>query len=304
MRSLAARMRVDVSTLLPDLTTPAPVSHARDDQMVDFTIGRELAVGIPDARLVTLDSDNHITLADEQAWPVFVEEVGAFLAADRVAGAVPDGDLRSLPTASSISAGEPVATMESSARGLHHVRTVATSTALRSRRLGPGRTHRRVHPCAPLTSLPPRARPPRPPGRSSTIGAARSHHVPSVGPPPTQPMSQSTARRSSASRPAWRIPRSHPGYLLTVGAPEAGRPTRSRPRRPCASRSRVQPRHRLRGPPLPVLFGATSRRGSVPGVPHLLQRQGPTTRRSQVREIGGSVVLWRWIGDGATTFSY
>ena len=32
-----------------------------------------------------LDSDNHITLADEPAWPVFVDELAAFLAPDRVA---------------------------------------------------------------------------------------------------------------------------------------------------------------------------------------------------------------------------
>jgi pimeloyl-ACP methyl ester carboxylesterase/DNA-binding CsgD family transcriptional regulator len=96
MRSLAARMRVDVSAVLPDLATPALVIHAREDRMVDFAMGRELAVSIPDARLVTLDSDNHITLAAEPAWQVFVDEVSAFLAADRVAGAVPDGDLRTL----------------------------------------------------------------------------------------------------------------------------------------------------------------------------------------------------------------
>ena len=96
IRSLATRMRVDVSEVLPGLTTPALVIHARDDQMIEFEMGRELAMGIPDARLVALDSSNHITLADEPAWSVFVEEVSAFLAADRMAAAVPDRDLRSL----------------------------------------------------------------------------------------------------------------------------------------------------------------------------------------------------------------
>jgi pimeloyl-ACP methyl ester carboxylesterase/DNA-binding CsgD family transcriptional regulator len=95
MRSLAARMRVDVSALLPGLGTPALVIHARDDHMVEFAMGRELAAGIPDARLVTLDSDNHITLCDEPAWAVFVDEVGAFLAADGVS-APNNGDLRAL----------------------------------------------------------------------------------------------------------------------------------------------------------------------------------------------------------------
>ena len=43
-----------------------------------------------------LDSDNHITLADEPAWQVFVDEVTAFLAPDRVAVGTPAGTLRSL----------------------------------------------------------------------------------------------------------------------------------------------------------------------------------------------------------------
>ena len=41
--------------------------------------GRLLAALIPDARLVLLDSANHILLADEPAWPRFVSELRAFL---------------------------------------------------------------------------------------------------------------------------------------------------------------------------------------------------------------------------------
>ena len=50
--------------------------------MNDFEHARLLAKGIPGARLVPLDSDNHILLGDEPAWQVFVEEVRAFLAPD------------------------------------------------------------------------------------------------------------------------------------------------------------------------------------------------------------------------------
>ena len=32
---------------------------------------------------MALESDNHIVLGDEPAWPVFVDEVAAFLAPDR-----------------------------------------------------------------------------------------------------------------------------------------------------------------------------------------------------------------------------
>jgi pimeloyl-ACP methyl ester carboxylesterase/DNA-binding CsgD family transcriptional regulator len=92
----AGRMEADVRDLLPELTVPTLVLHARRDRMIDFALGRELAARIPGARLVALDSDNHITLADEPAWPVFVDEVTAFLAPDRVAAGTPAGALRSL----------------------------------------------------------------------------------------------------------------------------------------------------------------------------------------------------------------
>ena len=42
---------------------------------------------IPDARLVPLQSRNHILLADEPAWRVFIDEVAAFLEPDRRAHA-------------------------------------------------------------------------------------------------------------------------------------------------------------------------------------------------------------------------
>jgi pimeloyl-ACP methyl ester carboxylesterase/DNA-binding CsgD family transcriptional regulator len=96
VRARTARMRADVRDLLPRLTLPTLVLHARRDRMVDFGEGRELASRIPGARLVALDSENHITLADEPAWPVLVDELSAFLAPDRVAASTPTGALRSL----------------------------------------------------------------------------------------------------------------------------------------------------------------------------------------------------------------
>ena len=96
VQARAGRMGADVRDLLPELTVPTLVVHARGDRMIDFSLGRELAARIPGARLVTLDSDNHITLADEPAWPVFVDEVSAFLAPDRVAAGTPPGALRTL----------------------------------------------------------------------------------------------------------------------------------------------------------------------------------------------------------------
>ena len=42
---------------------------------------------IPGARLVSLESRNHILLADEPAWRVFIDEVSAFLEPERRAHA-------------------------------------------------------------------------------------------------------------------------------------------------------------------------------------------------------------------------
>ena len=56
---------VDVA---PRVTTPTLVAHARGDRVVPVEEGRLLAALIPGARLVLLESANHILLADEPAW--------------------------------------------------------------------------------------------------------------------------------------------------------------------------------------------------------------------------------------------
>ena len=76
-------MRADVIDLLPQLDVPTLVLHGRDDRMNEFEYGRLLASSISDARLVALESSNHILLEDEPAWPVFLREVTAFLEPDR-----------------------------------------------------------------------------------------------------------------------------------------------------------------------------------------------------------------------------
>ena len=55
------------------------VIHARDDRVVPVEEGRLLASLIPDARLIALDSANHILLADEPAWEQFLHELREFL---------------------------------------------------------------------------------------------------------------------------------------------------------------------------------------------------------------------------------
>jgi pimeloyl-ACP methyl ester carboxylesterase/DNA-binding CsgD family transcriptional regulator len=74
----------DSSGRLPELDLPTLVLHSRGDQMSDFEASRRLATNVRGARLVALESDNHIVLADEPAWPVFLRELTDFLAHDRL----------------------------------------------------------------------------------------------------------------------------------------------------------------------------------------------------------------------------
>ena len=81
-QSLRERSRADCVGLLGELDLPTLVLHSVGDQMNDFEGARLLATRIPGARLVPLDSGNHILLGDEPAWPLFVDEVRRFMAAD------------------------------------------------------------------------------------------------------------------------------------------------------------------------------------------------------------------------------
>jgi pimeloyl-ACP methyl ester carboxylesterase/DNA-binding CsgD family transcriptional regulator len=78
-RLMRARSRVDVSRLAGRVAAPTLVFHARDDAMVEFDQGRELAALIPRAQFVPLEGRNHLLLADEPAWPRFLEALDAFI---------------------------------------------------------------------------------------------------------------------------------------------------------------------------------------------------------------------------------
>jgi pimeloyl-ACP methyl ester carboxylesterase len=78
-RLMRARARIDVTRLAPKVSAPTLILHARDDGMVDFEEGRELATLIPRAQFVPLEGRNHILLADEPAWSRFLEAIDAFM---------------------------------------------------------------------------------------------------------------------------------------------------------------------------------------------------------------------------------
>jgi pimeloyl-ACP methyl ester carboxylesterase/DNA-binding CsgD family transcriptional regulator len=82
VRIYHARGRINVVELAAQVRTPTLVVHAAGDRVVPFGEGQLLATLLPEARLVVLDSSNHILLSDEPAWEVFVSELRAFLGSE------------------------------------------------------------------------------------------------------------------------------------------------------------------------------------------------------------------------------
>ena len=74
-----SRAEIDVIDLLPQVTAPTLVLHARGDAAVPLTQGHMLAAGLPNAEFVELDSNNHILLEHEPAWKRFTEAVLDFM---------------------------------------------------------------------------------------------------------------------------------------------------------------------------------------------------------------------------------
>jgi class 3 adenylate cyclase/pimeloyl-ACP methyl ester carboxylesterase len=70
---------LDVTDLLPKVHAPTLVMHVRGDQVQPFEAGRELAAGIPGARFVALQGQNHMLLPQDPATARVVEEIRLFL---------------------------------------------------------------------------------------------------------------------------------------------------------------------------------------------------------------------------------
>ena len=79
VRLLEAFSRIDVRDELAKVRVPTLVMHSRRDAGVPFEAGRELAISIPGARFVPLDSANHLILEHEPAWPRMVDVIRGFL---------------------------------------------------------------------------------------------------------------------------------------------------------------------------------------------------------------------------------
>jgi pimeloyl-ACP methyl ester carboxylesterase len=69
----------DVTDLLGKVAAPTLVMHVRGDARVPFEAGRQLAAGIPGARFVALQGQNHVFFENEPACARVFEELKLFL---------------------------------------------------------------------------------------------------------------------------------------------------------------------------------------------------------------------------------
>jgi pimeloyl-ACP methyl ester carboxylesterase/DNA-binding CsgD family transcriptional regulator len=83
VRLFRARGTIDVTAIAREVKARTLVVHVGGDRVVPVDEGRLLAALIPGARLVVLDSANHILLADEPAWEQFLSELETFLGPPR-----------------------------------------------------------------------------------------------------------------------------------------------------------------------------------------------------------------------------
>ena len=72
--------QIDVTDMLAKVRVPTLIAHARDDQVVPFAAGEQLAASIPGAQFVPLEGSNHILLDGEPAWTTFAAAARSFLA--------------------------------------------------------------------------------------------------------------------------------------------------------------------------------------------------------------------------------
>lgn len=79
VRIAEANAALDVRELLPQVQAPTLILHCREEEVVDFELARELASEIPNARLVSVQSRNHLLLESEPGWAKWVREVRIFM---------------------------------------------------------------------------------------------------------------------------------------------------------------------------------------------------------------------------------
>jgi DNA-binding NarL/FixJ family response regulator len=79
-RLLEIGWNADVREAARKIKCPVLILHPTHDDVVPIEEGRSLVSLIPGSRFVEIDSENHMPLADEPAWPRLVSEIRSFLA--------------------------------------------------------------------------------------------------------------------------------------------------------------------------------------------------------------------------------
>jgi pimeloyl-ACP methyl ester carboxylesterase/DNA-binding winged helix-turn-helix (wHTH) protein len=70
---------LDVQAMLPEVRAPTLVLHCRDDAIQSIEEGRLIAAGIPGARFVSLEGQNHLILKNDPGWPRLQQEIESFI---------------------------------------------------------------------------------------------------------------------------------------------------------------------------------------------------------------------------------
>jgi pimeloyl-ACP methyl ester carboxylesterase len=88
-RILCLNADINVTNLLPKVRVPTLVLHTRGDLRAPFSLGQEIAAGIPGAKFVPLESRNHIILGDEPANRQQFDAIASFLGDRPIRGPLP-----------------------------------------------------------------------------------------------------------------------------------------------------------------------------------------------------------------------
>jgi pimeloyl-ACP methyl ester carboxylesterase len=70
---------LDLREDLAKIEAPTLIMHSKGDRIIPAACSEEMAAGIERAKLVLLDSENHIPLAGEPAWPAARSALREFL---------------------------------------------------------------------------------------------------------------------------------------------------------------------------------------------------------------------------------
>ena len=80
-RFLKNGFEINIQDLARQVRCPVLVAHTKDDPLMPFSEGLQLASLIPDSRFLPLEGSNHIPFESDSAWPIFLAELRAFLPA-------------------------------------------------------------------------------------------------------------------------------------------------------------------------------------------------------------------------------